>query len=490
MDPGYFPAALDTEVNYYNDIFAPPTHDYEVGDITIATKWCTTCRFYRLPRSTHCSTCDKCVELTKKFPTKTNPFFDSCGKQWLHLFCSPNFPTHVDPNSKKQAVKLEKMHAKLIKRWVEEKRLKDQIALTAVNGNRFTRGTVVGASGRPLLSDEHSIDNIPEAKIVTYSPLRTKTTPIKPVLYPSVKENKTINGPSLPQSGDARIMTASTWSNEDAASLGTLDRLVALRQSIDDGSSVGTPNTGGTTALTSGGGSLGVRSGTRAQSSGIGATRTEGSSVISGISAGTNTTVATTAQLAAARSSLQPFPNRESESYCNLFVNGSVEGVSSSIARGSGDADSGCYQNGGGSDAGGSTLPPLVTSLPRPPSSSNSNNNNNFVQLRSPSPNLISFSPTQQHIPVRPYDIDTPGTPLDTMGNNGNEEDSRRFSAFFAPRAVAPCASIESLGTTSSFSVSASNTSLHNRSGGDEKQLPRASTTNNSNQKSPSSSII
>lgn len=106
-------------------------------------------------------------------------------------------------------------------------------------------------------------------------------------------------------------MTASTWSNEDAASLGTLDRLVALRQSIDDGSSVGTPNTGGATALTAGGGSLGVRSGVRAQSSGIGATRTEGSSVVSGISAGTNTTVATTAQLAAARSSLQPYANRE-----------------------------------------------------------------------------------------------------------------------------------------------------------------------------------
>ncbi|VDO03058.1 unnamed protein product [Rodentolepis nana] len=53
---------MDTEVDYYNDIFAPPTHDYEVGDITIATKWCTTCRFYRLPRSTHCSACDKCVE--------------------------------------------------------------------------------------------------------------------------------------------------------------------------------------------------------------------------------------------------------------------------------------------------------------------------------------------------------------------------------------------------------------------------------------------
>ncbi|VUZ45763.1 unnamed protein product [Hymenolepis diminuta] len=413
MDPGYFPAALKTEVDYYNEIFAPPTHDYEVGDTTIATKWCTTCRFYRLPRSTHCSTCDKCVEkfdhhcpwvnncigrrnyryffaflitlcihiiavfvvsllylmhsenglgyytniiaivemalvgmvflpvvsltifhisilsnglttnehITKKFPTKTNPFFDSCGKQWLHLFCSPSFPIHVDPNSKKQIAKLGKMHAKLIKRWEAEKQQKDQIALTTVNGNRFSRSTAVGASGRPLLSDEHSIDNIPETKFAPYPLTEAKTASNELVFYPSIKENKSINGPSsLTQSGDARTMTASTWSNEDAASLGTLDRLVAVRQSIDDGSSMGTPNTGGATALTAGGGSLGVRSGVRAQSSGIGATRTEGSSVVSGISAGTNTTIATTAQFAAARSSLQPYANREvsSSSFDNI----------------------------------------------------------------------------------------------------------------------------------------------------------------------------
>lgn len=123
-------------------------------------------------------------------------------------------------------------------------------------------------------------------------------------------------------------MTASTWSNEDAASLGTLDRLVALRRSIDDGSSVGTPNTGavvgvGASSLITGVGggssSFGVRSGTRAQSSGIGATRTEGSSVVSGISAGTTTTVATAAQLAATRSALQPYTNRE-VSFCLLFT--------------------------------------------------------------------------------------------------------------------------------------------------------------------------
>ncbi|KAM3175776.1 hypothetical protein ACTXT7_007859 [Hymenolepis weldensis] len=87
-------------------------------------------------------------------------------------------------------------------------------------------------------------------------------------------------------------------------------------------------------------------------------------------------------------------------------------------------------------------------------------------------------------------DIDIAGTPLDTMGSDGNEEDSRRFSAFFSPRAVAPCASIESLGTTSSFSVSASNTSLHNHSSSGDKQPPRTSATNNSNQKAPSPSLI
>lgn len=75
MDPGYFPVgrfsflmfylnpALDTEAHYYDEIDAPPSHEYEVRECAVITKWCSTCRFYRLPRSTHCSTCDKCVEV-------------------------------------------------------------------------------------------------------------------------------------------------------------------------------------------------------------------------------------------------------------------------------------------------------------------------------------------------------------------------------------------------------------------------------------------
>lgn len=82
------------------------------------------------------------------------------------------------------------MHAKLIKRWEAEKQQKDQIALTTVNGNRFSRSTVVGASGRPLLSDEHSIDNIPETKFAPYPFTEAKTASIEPVFYPSIKENK------------------------------------------------------------------------------------------------------------------------------------------------------------------------------------------------------------------------------------------------------------------------------------------------------------
>ena len=104
-------------------------------------------------------------------------------------------------------------------------------------------------------------------------------------------------------------MTLSTWSNEDAASLGTLDRLVAIRRSIDDGSSIGTPKAPNATtwavvAVASlgrdgdgvgvGGRSVEARSAgdtTRAQSSGIDeATRTEDSSVLSGISVGTTAT--------------------------------------------------------------------------------------------------------------------------------------------------------------------------------------------------------
>ncbi|KAM7539842.1 hypothetical protein Aperf_G00000033357 [Anoplocephala perfoliata] len=146
-----------------------------------------------------------------------------------------------------------------------------------------------------------------------------------------------------------------------------------------------------------------------------------------------------------------------SESYCNLYENGSF-GASSSLVRagggvGAGDADSGCYQNGGGSDtaipsSGDRIDRSLVATLPA--------SSNTFLQIRTPHNFISTIPPPSQGVTSRSYDNTIVDSLLDTMGN----EENHRFSAFFAPRAVAPCASIESLGTTSSFSVSASTTSL------------------------------
>lgn len=60
-DPGIYPKRLEPEDDE-DELRAPVYVTVLIHDVTVRMKWCSTCKFYRPPRVSHCSMCNNCID--------------------------------------------------------------------------------------------------------------------------------------------------------------------------------------------------------------------------------------------------------------------------------------------------------------------------------------------------------------------------------------------------------------------------------------------